>query len=112
MSKLFSETVKDLSAGQADIDIGLALAELTKSVTETAKGGKVTLTIAVAPLQKGNPEQLSVTYNVKVTKPTVQPGITVMFPTEDHALTRRDPRQPALPLRPVTNINEKREAEQ
>lgn len=96
---LFSHTLKDLSQGQADIDIGVALADLVGSVIETAKGGKVAITIAVAPLQKGNPEQLQVTYTIKVTKPTNVPGITVMFPGEDNALTRRDPRQPDLPLR-------------
>lgn len=93
---LFSQTLKDLRQGQADIDVAKALEELIGSVRATGRPGRLTLTVTVAPLNKGDGNQVTVSDAVKLTKPSVQTGVTVLFTTEDNSLQKRDPKQPEL----------------
>jgi len=96
VAKTFTETLKDLRSGQADVDAGAALGELVEAVRLTGRGGSVLIELKVAPVSKGDGNQVLVTDMVKVKKPLPQNGNTVLFTTNDNVLQRKDPRQPEL----------------
>ena len=81
----------DLAGGSVAHDMATELEKVVKAVTETAKSGKLTLTIHIGPL-KGQVRQLAVEGVVKSTIP--RPSETsVFFPTKENTLTRKNPDQ-------------------
>lgn len=76
-----------------------ALKALTLAVAEERRGGKLTLTISVKPLAKG--DGMEVHANVKVAAPEPIPGVSIFYPTPEGNLVRQDPRQQAMELQEI-----------
>ena len=86
--------------------------DLVAAVTATEKGGELTLKLKLMPLKQGS--MLVLKDSVKLVLPEPErEDTTFVFATEDNDLTRRDPRQPKLPIGEVTpfaraEVNESR----
>lgn len=103
--RTFTETMKDLRGGSADIDASQALAELVQAVRDTGRSGSLLVEIKLKPVTANDGTQLIVEDVIKVKKPMPQRGNTVLFTTGDNALSRKDPRQPELSgLRDVNKV--------
>lgn len=83
--------------GRLAHELAEALNELVQAVTETTKPGTLTLAIKVKPADKGT-GALMVSDNVTVKRPVAERGASVFYADDHNNLTRRDPRQPELPL--------------
>jgi hypothetical protein len=97
--KPFAATLQELSGGTVAARLAEQLQELTAAVKETGKKGTLTLQLVVAPLNKGNLDNLVVSAK-SVVKPPEDDSATatsVFFTDKDGNLTRDDPKQPTLP---------------
>lgn len=79
-------------------EAGEALAEVVARVVELQKKGSVTLTINVEPA-KGDENSVIVTDSLKAKVPQAPAPPSRFFSDPHGNLSRRDPRQPELPLR-------------
>lgn len=91
------DTLKMIRAGLLLDEIGDELANLTKHVRESGKAGKLTLTLHVAPVKRGQGDIVTITDDVKVKLPALEKSSTVLYTDGDGNLSRRDPRQPVIP---------------
>lgn len=85
-----------------------ALQDLVASVAEENKGGVLTLKIVVKPTSAGN-GALTVTDEIKLTKPKETKSGSIFFVSPENNLVREDPRQTKLDLRPVPEREAPRE---
>jgi len=92
----FVAVLNQLHRGSAVADASDALAEVVKAVRENGKKGKLSLTITVVPLSKGDAVDLVCEVAVKVPKPNK--GSSLFFVADDGTLLRNDPRQGELKL--------------
>ena len=92
----FVAVLTQLRRGSAVVDASEGLAEMVKAVRETGKKGKLTITITVVPLNKGDAVDLVDEVNVKLPKPNR--GSSLFFSADDGTLLRNDPRQGELKL--------------
>ncbi|HLP07910.1 MAG TPA: hypothetical protein VK178_07070 [Opitutaceae bacterium] len=92
----FVAVLTQLHRGSAVVDASEGLAEVVKAVRENGKKGKLTLTIAVVPLSKGDAVDLVCEVTTKTPKPNK--GSSLFFVSEDGTLVRNDPRQGELKL--------------
>lgn len=108
----FAAILTELRGGRAHAEVSEALAQLVTAVETTGKGGTVTLTITVKPVAKNDGSTVTVTDQVRVKAPTVDPKPTVFF-LNGGSLSRDNPHQPQLPLQLVetpTRTTELKEA--
>lgn len=96
MSKPITETMHHIGNGFFISTASEKMAELVKRVNETGKSGKIDLTITVKKLIKNGAMQIS--GKVKSTMPADEPMETVLFATENGALTPDNPHQQKLNL--------------
>lgn len=94
--RAFTDTLKDIREGAVLTELAEHMAGLLDAVRATGKGGKLTLSISVKPLD-GTANQVLISDDIKTVVPEPNRPTTVMFVTEENELTRRDPRQPKLP---------------
>ena len=92
----FVAVLTQLRRGAAVVDASEGLAEVVKAVRENGKKGKLSLTITVVPLSKGDAVDLVCEVTVKVPKPNK--GSSLFFVADDGTLLRNDPRQGELKL--------------
>lgn len=92
----FVAVLNQLHRGSAVADASDALAEVVRAVRENGKKGKLTLSITVVPLSKGDAVDLVCEVTVKVPKPNK--GSSLFFVADDGTLVRNDPRQGELKL--------------
>ncbi len=90
------DTLRDLRAGQCIEELDDALQRLVRSVQSTGGAGTVQLTISVSPM-KGSTEAVVVKDAIKVKEPEIKSSGTVMFPTPEGNLSRKNPNQDDLP---------------
>jgi uncharacterized cupredoxin-like copper-binding protein len=90
---MFGDTLLALNKGATVADLNTKMAEVVAAVRATAKAGAITVTLKVAPGQKGNAEMVFVEADIKVKLPVEKQGSTLFFTTEDNRLTRHDERQ-------------------
>lgn len=76
-----------------------AMRDLVAAVTDEQKAGKLTITITVKPMGKG--DGLEVAVAVKAAPPKETPGVSIFFATPENNLQRADPRQTAMELRDI-----------
>lgn len=100
----FIATINDIRQGQIADEMGDQLAALVKAVRETGGKASLSLKLTIKPASKNNTEQLVVTDEIVATKPKPERGTTILFSTEEGNLSRRDPRQPELPMRGQARI--------
>jgi hypothetical protein len=98
------ETIKAMRDGKLSVELDVSFADVIAAVMATGKKGKVTLDIIFEPVPKGEPHMIFASDAVKVTIPKLSKSATMFYANEECALTRRDPRQPALEMEagPVT----------
>lgn len=94
----FIKTVSELAWGEAVGDYDEALRELSQAVKEHQKAGTLSITLKLTPL---GGDQVQIDDSYKVTKPEKDRVKTITFVQRDGSLSRRDPRQPELPMREV-----------
>jgi hypothetical protein len=96
---MFMDFLREHRAGATHAELTEALQALTGAVVEERKGGKLTLTITVKPLAKG--DGLEVSCDVKLAAPAPVPGVSIFYPTPGNDLVRQDPRQQAMDLKEI-----------
>lgn len=96
MTKPITDTMRHIGNGFFISSASDKFQELVKKVNETGKAGKIDLTINVKKLVKNGAMQI--TGKVKATMPAEEPMETVLFATEEGALTPDNPHQQKLNL--------------
>lgn len=94
----FLTTIAELAYGEAVAEYDTAINEMALAVKEHQKPG--TMTIVLKFLPKGG-DQIEVVDSYKVSKPEHGRQSTITYVQRDGSLSRRDPRQPVLPLSTV-----------
>lgn len=94
----FAAFLQDLRGGRAHAELTDAFAELIALVAERNKAGTLTFKLTVKP-DAG--VQVTVIDEVSVKAPKSTRPVSLFFITDEHGLSREDPRQPKLPLREV-----------
>lgn len=102
MPRPFFETLRELRAGRTLEDLQDALTEAVQAVTDTGKPAEIKLALRVRPPRKGNAAYVTIEDDVTVKLPKRDRGDTVFFPLADGSLSRQDPNQMSLGLRPVS----------
>ncbi len=92
----FAAFVASQRSGEMNTEATVAFAEVVRSVAALGKPGKLTVTVQVAPVRKGQPgDQVIISDSVQGRPPTEDTS-AFWFVTDDGGVTRRDPRQSAL----------------
>ena len=76
------DTLKNIRAGGLLDEIGDELANLTRHVRETGRGGKLTITLTVSPVKKGQGEIVTIADEVRAKLPKLERPSTVLY-TDD-----------------------------
>lgn len=97
----FTEFLLQQAYGATHEELSQGLHTLLEAVRDNGKAGSLTLTIKVSPVGRGDERQVIVTDAVVVKKPAGKRPESFFFLDDDGNLTRKDPRQPELPLRDV-----------
>lgn len=92
----FADWIREQSSGRTHDELTEALAEVVTAVKETGKKGSVTLTIAIAPFDKGMGAALTVTDAVKKVVPQHDRRKTIFYADDSGNLTKEDPMQPTF----------------
>lgn len=101
MSGHFFNTLRELRQGLTLDELDSAMPELVAAVKGTNKPGQITLTIKMRPPKKGGGKYLHVEAEVVSKLPKPDKGDTVFYTLSDNSLSRQDPDQKQLDLRPV-----------
>lgn len=96
----FLEFLRSLREGEAIEEYAEALREASEAVSETRKMAQVQLTIKLKPAGKSD-VVFEIEETVTTKLPSRERGSTILFRDARGRFTRRDPRQPELPIRPV-----------
>jgi hypothetical protein len=99
-----TDTLRHIGGGAFLDEAGEALAELVNVVSESGKGGKITLEIALKKATRGG--AMHVVGKVKVTKPAEEPMEAMLFATPEGNLIADDPHQLTLGIREVAGAQD------
>lgn len=94
----FMDVLREHRAGRTHDDLTDELQKIVAAVTETNKGGSLTLKIDVKPHGDG---AVMVLAAVTAKLPRAQGGSAIFFVTPENNLERQDPRQADRPLRAI-----------
>ena len=97
----FVEWMLEVRKGKLAAELTTAMNELVEAVEAHGKGGKLTLTIDIAPAAKGATEMLKVTDNVTVKRPAADRSSSMYYVDDSKNLRRNDPRQEQFEIREV-----------
>lgn len=98
----FIRTAGELRGGLFLEEVSGELNLLVAAVRDTARGGKLIITLAIKPASK-DANVLVIEDSVTVKMPRNERGNTILFATNKNTLQRNDPRQPELSgMREVT----------
>lgn len=89
-----TDTLAAIRQGLFLDELGDAIAQAARAARTTGKGAKVSITLTLAPIAKGQGEVLNVADTITVKLPSENKGATVLYANEDGDLSRNDPRQP------------------
>lgn len=104
MPRPFFETLRELRAGRTLEDLTDELAAIVTAVKATGKSGELIFRLKVKPPKSGAISYLTLEDQITSKVPKLDRGDTVFFPTADGGLSRNDPTQGELALRPVTTV--------
>lgn len=93
---MFIKLITELEYGQAVCDFDEAVRTVIAAVSEHQKPGALTIKLKFVP--QGMGDQVTVEDSYKVERPERDRMKTIMYVQRDGGLSRRDPRQPELPL--------------
>ena len=99
----YIDTLAMLRRGTLLEDAANDLTVLTAACEETGKSGTLTITIKIEP-QKNDPSVLTITDKIVLKEPKPEVAATIAYINAQGEITRRDPRQPELPVG-VDSIN-------
>lgn len=91
------EVLKVLGNGRVLDDLYKELGDVLMAVQMAHKKGRVTLTIEVAPTKDAEEPRVEVWGDVAARIPHVERASELLYVTDGNQLSRRNPRQPALP---------------
>lgn len=97
MSRTITDVLGDLGQGHFLGEAGDALQQLVNAVSETGRGGSLTLTLKLKKSARGACA-ITVQDDIKLTLPKQDARETMMFATPEGNLLTEDPRQSKLPL--------------
>ena len=100
MSGKFFQALRELRQGITLDELDSSVAELVASVKATNKAGELTLKLKFRPGKNGA-KYLHIEDSVSVKTPKQDRADTIFFTTADNSLTKQDPDQRSLDLRPV-----------
>lgn len=95
----FIKFLQEHRGGATHDEISEELRDLVAAVSDEGKGGKLTITISMKPMGKGDGLEIGV--DVKSAPPKQKPGVSIFFATPGNDLQRQDPRQQSMELREV-----------
>ena len=95
---MYKRQLRDIEAGGLLDELSEAQFGLIDAIRLSGKGGKLVIELTYKPDGRG---QMNIKADVKVKEPTLSRGTSLFFLTPEGNLTRRNPRQQDLPLRPV-----------
>lgn len=95
----YADVLGSLEGGKTLDQINDTLADMVSAVTMHRKVGELQVTIKITP---NGDNAVSVVAAVKAKVPEAAKGMTVFFSDEHGTLLRRNPNQPELPLRQVS----------
>jgi hypothetical protein len=102
MARAFGDLLREHRNGSTHDELSDAMRDLVAAVVEENKVGKLTLTISIKPMGRG--DGLEVAADIKVAAPKSRPGVSIFFASPENSLVRQDPRQTALELREVPAV--------
>lgn len=89
--------LQTLDGGRVMDDLHEKLQELLLAVEETHKKGKITLVLTVKPISDPETPRVEVKGDVVPNIPRIERHSELFYLTDAYRLTRKHPRQPALP---------------
>lgn len=89
----FADFLREHAKGATHDELSEALQEVTRAVVATEKGGSVSLTIKIEPMDKHNTDALKVTDKIQVKIPEHGRKASVFFHDDHGRLSRSDPNQ-------------------
>lgn len=98
--RLFTDTLRDMRAGQTLEDLTQALHHMVQQCIATGKPGELTLSITVKPI-KNSAEAVQVLDKINAKEPRFDQDGSLFFVTATGELSRTNPRQEVLDLRTV-----------
>jgi hypothetical protein len=101
MARPFFETLRELRGGTTLAELGDGLTLAVAHVKATGKTAELTLKIKIKAPRKGAVDYIAVEDEVIVKIPKEEHSETIFFPTADNSLSRTNPRQQSLDLKPV-----------
>lgn len=101
MPRPILETLREIRAGGLLNEASEALAELVQKVSETGKGGEIAIRLKLRLANRGSATMI-VDADVKKNIPEPDREVAFFFPTKDGGLSKQDPNQIPLGLRPVS----------
>lgn len=99
----FSEQIRFMSKGMLDAELTEELAELAQAIRDHRKKGTLTLTLTLKPEvgRNGDVTMVTISPDIKVSKPQPPRISSRMWLTHDGDLLRDDPDQGSLDLKTV-----------
>jgi hypothetical protein len=95
----FAAVLQEQRQGGLHSELSELLAEVVHAVETHGKPGALTVTLQIKPAEM--PGAIIVLDDVKAKVPEADKGGSLFYPDDRGNLSRRDPRQPELPLRKV-----------
>lgn len=92
-TRRFTEYLGMMERGGLNAELGGELKGLLDAIKATGKKGKLTLTLDIEPIGKGEVETVKVGTAIKVTAPDPARQPTIFFLDDELNLSRSDPRQ-------------------
>lgn len=93
----FTDLLPELGQGDALLELHGKLVELVGQVRAMGKPGELSLKLKIEPPARAGSPSISIVHEIVVKPPKSGKETTNLFVDEKNQLTRRDPRQPALP---------------
>jgi hypothetical protein len=102
-TRSFIDFLRDQRNGATEEELSKSLQQVIAAVEAQGKKATLTFTIEVAPVTNVTSGQVIVTDDIKVKLPKPKRSASVFYTTPENNLTRNDPRQTSLELRPIAS---------
>lgn len=93
----FQDLLREHRSGGLEYDVSNEMRNLVDAVRSTSKGGSITITLKIAPIN-GDPNKVLLTDEVKVNIPKPAKGGSLFWTTDHGGLVGRNPNQLDLPI--------------
>lgn len=104
MSRSYLAILGDVRGGAVVSEASDEIAKIVEAAIASGKAGSITIKLAITPHGAGQ-NGFFIQDTITAVLPKMPKDRTVMFADAEGNLQRRDPRQPDLPLSPVTAVS-------